>query len=191
MSWIRIHGEELRCLQSRFALPTDATAVEAAYIDAPFYSNGGVMKLSVDNGVAYMVAAGRGDLSTRSFYPLRGSSADIHAANEAAGLVVTPYTVLDYVRFFTGFLVNDDGQSFALAESLEGYGLINADKPDQGKPSDMRLAYCGLDPEGDRFGCRGYMVFDGILFDVTLSVDKIGHVSMVDDEPLGCIVRLQ
>jgi hypothetical protein len=38
---------------------------------------------------------------------------------------------------------------------------------------------------------QGYMAFDGMLFEVKLLVHMNGHVDMIDDKQLGCIVRLQ
>ena len=95
-------------------------------------------------GAMFMVAAGPGELSAREYFPLNGKSADIRAANDAAGLVVTRDNAVDYVRFFTTFLRMKDGEPFVIVESLNGYRLVNDDKPDQRIPAHLS-AVNGLD----------------------------------------------
>jgi hypothetical protein len=87
MSWTKIHGEELQRLQERLA--QQSTSLEASTLRTPFYQNGELVRMHDGTGAMFMVAAGPGELFQREYYPLNGASADIHAANEAAGLVIT------------------------------------------------------------------------------------------------------
>ena len=136
------------------------------------------------------IAAGSGDLLQRDYYPLTGASADIHAANKAAGLVITRDNAIKYMRFFLTFLQMEDGEPFVIVESLNGYRLVNNDRPDQRKPDDMRFVCVGETAEGDAFAFRGYMAYRGELFGVSMHVYKNGAVEMLDDDPMGFIVRL-
>jgi hypothetical protein len=54
----------------------------------------------------------------------------------------------------------------------------------------MRLTYEGANAEGNIFGFRGYMVYQSQLFGISMLVRKNGLVEMLDDDPLGFIVRL-
>ncbi|WP_156964449.1 hypothetical protein [Methylocapsa aurea] len=192
MSWTKIiQGEELTRLHERLDLPPHYTIQEASTMQAPFYRNGELVKMIIDMDLAFMVAAGPGDLSAQEYYPLTGKSADIHAANEAAGLALTRDNVIAYVRFFTTFLQTDAGESFVIVESLNGYRLVNEDKPDQRMPEDMRFVCMGETADGDAFAFKGYMVYQGVLFGVSMRVQKNGYVEMLDDDPMGFIVRLQ
>ena len=107
------------------------------------------------------------------------------------GLVLTRDNVIAYVRFFTTFLQTDAGESFVIVESLNGYRLVNEDKPDQRMPEDMRFICEGETADGDAFAFKGYMVYQGVLFGVSMCVQKNGYVEMVNDDPMGFIVRLQ
>lgn len=190
MSWTKIHGEELQRLQTRLEMPPQSTILEASTLRTPFYRNGELIKMNDGMGTMFMVAAGPGELSAREYYPLNGKSADIRAANDAAGLVVTRDNAVDYVRFFTTFLRMKDGEPFVIVESLNGYRLVNDDKPDQRIPEDMRFVCMGEIADGDAFVLKGYMAYHGELFGVSMCLLKNGYVEMLDDDPLGRIVRL-
>jgi hypothetical protein len=104
--------------------------------------------------------------------------------------VITPDNVNEYFWLFMAFVRNGEGEPFAIIESLNGFGLVNKDKPGQRKPEDMRLTYEGANAEGNIFGFRGYMVYQSQLFGISMPVRKNGLVEMLDDDPLGFIVRL-
>ena len=188
--WTKIQGEELQRLQERYEWPQQTTSLEASTLRTPFYENGELVRMRDGTGAMFMVAAGQGELSARAYYPLNGYSADIRAANEAAGLVITRDNASDYGRFFTTFLRMDDGEPFIIVESLNGYRLVNEDKPDQRQPEDMSFICVGENAEGDIFALKGYMAYQGELFGVSIRVHKNGYVEMVDDDPMGFIVRL-
>ena len=190
MSWTKIHGEELQRLQTRLEMPPQSTILEASTLRTPFYHNGELVRMHDGMGTVFMVAAGPGELSAREFYPLNGKSADIHAANEAALLVITRENAIDYLRFFMTFLRTGEGESFKVIESLSGYALVNDEKPEQRKPEDMRLVCDGVNADDDAFAFRGYVAYANELFGVSMRVHKNGDVEMLDDDPLGRIVRL-
>ena len=54
----------------------------------------------------------------------------------------------------------------------------------------MRLVCVGENAEGDAFAFRGYMAYQRQLFGVSMRVHKNGDVEMLDDDPMGFIVRL-
>ncbi len=191
MSWTKIQGEELQRLQERLELPQHSTSLEASTLRTPFYQNGELVRMDDGTSAMFMVAAGQGELSAREYYPLNGNSDDIRAANDAAGLELTRDNAVDYVRFFTTFLRMDDGEPFVIVESLNGYRLVNDDKPDQRIPEDMRFVYDGETADGEAFAFKGYMAYHGELFGVLMRVQKNGTVEMIDDDPMGFIVRLQ
>jgi hypothetical protein len=191
MSWTKIQGEELQRLQERLELTQQSTSLEASTLRPPFYQNGDLVKMDDGAGAMFMVAAGQGELSAREYFPLNGKSPDIRAANDAAGLVITRDNAVDYVRFFTTFLRMKDGEPFVIVESLNGYRLVNDDKPDQRMPEDMRFVCMGEIADGDAFVLKGYMAYHGELFGVSMCVLKNGYVEMLDDDPMGFIVRLQ
>jgi hypothetical protein len=190
MFWTKIHGEELQRLQNRIELPTQSSIREASALRTPFYDNGELVRINDGMGTIFLVAAGPGELSTRTYYPLNGNAGDIRAANEAAALFITQESAIDYLRFFMTFLRTGDGESFAIIESLNGFGLVNEDKPDQRKPEDMRLTYEGANADGDAFTYRGYVVYQRELFAVLMLVRNDGTVEMLDDDRMGFIVRL-
>jgi hypothetical protein len=171
-------------------MPSQTTIQEAATLRAPFYHNGELVKMNDGAGTMFMVAAGPGELFQWAYYPLTGASADIHAANKAAGLVLTRDNAIEYMRFFTTFLQMEDGEPFMIVESLNGYTLVNENKPDQRTPEDMRFVCVGETAEGDAFAFKGYMAYRGELFGVSMRVHKNGAVEMLDDDPMGRIVRL-
>jgi hypothetical protein len=190
MSWTKIQGEELQRLQERLELPQQCTSLEASTLRTPFYQNGELVRMHDGTGAMFMVAAGQGELSAREYYPLNGNSDEIRAANDAAGLALTRDNAIDYVRFFTTFLRMEDGEPFVIVESLNGYRLVNDDKPDQQKPEDMRFVCVGETADGEAFAFKGYMAYHDELFGVSMRVHKNGAVEMLDDDPIGFIVRL-
>ena len=190
MSWTKIQGDELQRLQTRLEMPQQSTILEASSLRTPFYHNGELVKMNDGMGAMFMVAAGPGELSTREFYPLTGTSDEIRAANKAAGLVITHENAGDYLRFFMTFLRTGEGESFKVIESLSGYALVNDEKPEQRKPEDMRLVCDGVNADDDAFAFRGYVAYANELFGVSMRVHKNGDVEMLDDDPLGRIVRL-
>ena len=111
-------------------------------------------------------------------------------ANKAAKLVITQENAGDYLRFFMTFLRTGEGESFKVIESLSGYALVNDEKPEQRKPEDMRLVCDGMNADDDAFAFRGYVAYANELFGVSMRVHKNGDVEMLDDDPLGRIVRL-
>jgi hypothetical protein len=191
MSWTKIQGEELQRLQERLELTQHTTSLEASTLRTPFYQNGDLVRMDDGTGAMFMVAAGQGELSARDYFPLNGTSTEIRAANDAAGLVITRGNAVDYVRFFTMFLRMDDGEPFVIVESLNGYRLVNDDRPDQRIPEDMRFVCIDEIDDGDAFMLKGYMAYHGELFGVWMCVLKNGYVEMLDDDPMGFIVRLQ
>ena len=88
------------------------------------------------------------------------------------------------------FLRTGEGESFKAIESLSGYALVNDEKPEQRKPEDMRLVCDGVNGDDDAFAFRGYVAYANELFGVSMRVHKNGDVEMLDDDPLGRIVRL-
>jgi hypothetical protein len=62
------------------------------------------------------------------------------------------------------FLRNEDGEPFAIIESLNGYALVNDEKPERRKPEDMRLVCDGVNAEDDAFAFRGYVAYANELF---------------------------
>ncbi len=190
MFWTKIQGDELQRLQTRLEMPPQSTILEASTLRTPFYHNGELVKMNDGMGTLFMVAAGPGELFQREYYPLNGASADIHAANEAAGLVITRDNAGDYLRFFMTFLRTGEGESFKVIESLSGYALVKDKKPEQLKPEDMRFVCDGVNADDDAFAFRGYVAYANELFGVSMRVHKNGDVEMLDDDPLGRIVRL-
>ena len=93
--------------------------------------------------------------------------------------------------FFTTFLRTEDGEPFVIVESLNGYRLVNEDRPDQRLTEDMGLVCTGETDEGDAFAFKGFMAYRRELFGVSMRVCKNGYVEMLDDEPMGLIVQLQ
>jgi hypothetical protein len=166
---------------------------EPGSVHAPdaILSNGELVRMDDGMSAMFMIAAGQGELSAREYFPLNGNSDEIRAANNAAGLVLTRDNAADYVRFFTTFLRMDDGEPFVIVESLNGFRLVNDDKPDQQKPEDMRFVCMGETVDGDAFVLMGYMTYHDELFGVSMRVHKNGDVEMVGDDPMGLIVRLQ
>jgi hypothetical protein len=75
-------------------------------------------------------------------------------------------------------------------ESLSGYALVNDEKTEQRKSEDMRLVCDGVNADDDAFAFRGYVAYANELFGVSMRVHKNGDVEMLDDDPLGRIVRL-
>ena len=118
MSWTKIQGDELQRLQTRLEMPPQSTILEASTLRTPFYHNGELVKMTDGMGCMFMVAAGPGELFQREYYPLNGASAEIHAANEAAGLVITQDNAGDYLRFFMTFQVKESHQGDRVPKRL-------------------------------------------------------------------------
>lgn len=188
MFWTEIEGEELQRLRSRIELQAQTAILEASTLRTPFYHNAELVKINDGMGTMFMVAVGPGEISAREYYPLNGNGADIHAANKAAKLVITQDNAGDYLRYFTAFLRNDEGEPFAIIESLNGFGLVGKDRQTQQKPDDMRLVCEGANEEGNVFAFRGYMAYEGQMFGVSVLVHTNGYVEMLNDDPMGFIV---
>ena len=73
---------------------------------------------------------------------------------------------------------------------LSSYALVNDEKPGQRNPEDMHLVCEGVNADDDAFAFRGYVAYANELFGVSMRVHKNGDVEMLDDDPLGRIVRL-
>jgi hypothetical protein len=54
----------------------------------------------------------------------------------------------------------------------------------------LRLVCEGVNAEDDAFAFRGYVAYANELFRVSMRIHKNGDVEMLDDDPLGRIVRL-
>jgi hypothetical protein len=186
----RAVGDELQRLQTRLEMPPQSTILEASTLRTPFYHNGELVKMNDGMGAMFMVAAGPGELSAREFYPLTGESTKFARQNKAAKLLINQGNAGDYLRFFMTFLRTGEGESFKVIESLSGYALVNDEKPEQRKPEDMRLVCYGVNADDDAFAFRGYVAYANELFGVSMRVHKNGDVEMLDDDPLGRIVRL-
>ncbi len=55
----------------------------------------------------------------------------------------------------------------------------------------MRFVCGGDTADFDAFTLKGYMAYHGELFGVLMRVLRNGYVEMLDDDPMGFIVRLQ
>ncbi|WGJ16382.1 hypothetical protein QEV83_09170 [Methylocapsa sp. D3K7] len=95
-----------------------------------------------------------------------------------------------YLLFFTLFLQLEDGEPCMIVESLDGYTLVNENKPHQRIREDLRFVCFNDAAEEECFLFKGYMVYRGELFRVSMRVYKNGNVEMLDDHPMGRLVRL-
>lgn len=166
----------------------DSRFENAEVAKAPFYTNGDIVRVSNGKKSAFMVAAGTGDLGSRSFYPLNGTVEDMFRANQAAGLNITEENAIEYLRFFHEHLRTQSGERFEIIESLGGFCLMDERGRHRPKPADMRLVYAGSFTDQD-FAFRGYVTYEGCLWAVRTLVRTSGAVEMMDDEPQGIIVR--
>ncbi len=98
---------------------------------------------------------------------LTGEAEDIHALNAMQALTVTPWTVVEYARFFCRFLRAESGW-FTL---LEEDGI---DPP----------TYRGRDLDG-RFVVDAHMRIEDCVYAVRLAVDEQGGVDMLEDVALA------
>ena len=118
---------------------------------------------------------------------LAGTSAPIHAINNFESLELTDATAESYLRFFLCFLQADDG-FFELTESAEEFPDVPGDSPEvMAKRAALREALLPLRGEGvedERWIFRGTVAYQGWLYGARFSVDRIGEVTMEDDEPL-------
>lgn len=187
MEWMPLTGETLARLESQFIMPSGTSLREAVTAKPSFYTNGDIVRASNGEGSASLVAAGRGDLGSRSFYPLNGSVEDIFDANDAAGLYITEENAIEYLRFFHDYLSDPSGERFVIMESLDGFCLIDEEHRHRPKPTDMRLVYKGSPSEGD-FAFRAYVTFRGELSEATMVVHADGSVEMAEEEPQGHII---
>lgn len=110
---------------------------------------------------------------------INGESASLHAANEAAPLVLTPQNMAEYIRFFL-FGVRGGEGPFILVEAPPrhdgpGKGIVAA----HASP----LAYLGQDESG-RALYKAILSYIGGLFSAVFAVAKSGDIEMLDDEPL-------
>lgn len=76
------------------------------------------------------------------------------------------------------------------SSSRKATGLIGANGLCQQKPGDMRLVSDGANEQGDAFMLWGYVAYHSMLFAVSMRVHKDGLVEMLDDDPIGEIIRL-
>ena len=88
------------------------------------------------------------------------------------------------------FLRTGEGEVLRGDRVPNGYALVNDEKPEQRKPEDMRLVCDGVNGDDDAFAFRGYVAYANELFGVSMLLHKNGDVEMLDDDPLGRIVRL-
>lgn len=187
MDWKPIIGEDLARLEAQFIMSRGACFREGAVAKAPFYTRGDIVRVSDGKSNVFMVAAGTGDLESRSFYPLNGPGCDIMNANDAAGLSISEENAMAYLRFFHDHLRDDSGERFAIVESLDGFCLIDKEQQYRPKPADMRLTYAGS-PLEQNFAFRSYVTYQNRLSAVTSLVCANGAVHMLNEEPQGFLV---
>lgn len=137
--------------------------------------------------VAYFLVSG-----ARHFL-LDGSSAPLHDANEITPPLLTPDTVLDYLRFFCFFVHGEEGAFYLLERAdhpLLDFPVDPATR--QVLESAARAPrYEGPDAEGN-FVCSAIVLYGAAVFEAKFAISGSGLIEMIDDEPIaaGLPVRL-
>jgi hypothetical protein len=109
----KLKDQALRGLEERFDRQHEPVTLQAIRYNPPFYNNGSLIKLSDGANALFMVAATSDDDRTH-YYPLNGKGADIHQANRAAGLRITP----------------DNAQAASAMSEDKSFAVIAAEDPD-------------------------------------------------------------
>jgi hypothetical protein len=183
MSWMMIEGEELVRLKRRINETTGwkTNCLSAGRTRVSFYANGNLLYLKGESGTTCAIEGRDGTL-----FALDGSSAQIYNANEAAGLRLDLTNVIDYARFFCGFLHDGDGDAFHFVLERGDWAL------DTGLiPADLTPCVREAADGSESFEIVAYVAHCKELFRALFRVESDGVMMMLDDEPLGQIVGLQ
>jgi AAA+ superfamily predicted ATPase len=188
-------AELLRDLKSRAPLAFGAaTIVGARELRPPFYAHHVLYDVTLD-GVAGVERAlllrGPG-----AAHWLDGTSAAIHAVNEAERIQLTAATVAAYVRFFLYVLRGGQG-AFTLIESPDEIVVGTApgsvqrvdDTTVAARLATARSRWQPLtlgtpDPDG-RFRLEATVAYGGGLYGASYAVKPNGEIEMIEDAPLA------
>lgn len=170
----------------RKELQDSPETIELLFAELPFYRN--ISLLQADNP---KWPAGFGPVwflgNTDILYPLDGSSAPVHDANEADPVSVTAENVIDYVRFFCFFVHGDEGPFFVV-ENLEHPAFdeekISAEEAKNISRFLQPPEYMGATEMGTH-EVTATILYGNALFGSRFAVTANGLIEMIDDEPLA------
>jgi hypothetical protein len=156
---------------------------EVHWRQLPFYKQVALVRLRDPNWdpshMSIYYLTNKGELTR-----LDGTSPPIHMMNAEAPIKVTEDNVLDYLRFFCFFVRGDEGP-FLISETMESYGLPQADdttmKAIEGvlRPA----SYEGKNADG-HYLCDAIVFYSNALFLSNFAVQPSGMIEMMEDDPL-------
>ncbi|MGH1404403.1 MAG: hypothetical protein ACRBDL_09175 [Alphaproteobacteria bacterium] len=155
--------------------------------DLPFYNN--VELIQVRSFDEYAEPVYHFFLKHDSEYAqLKGSSDTIHEVSSEAELCITIDTIFDYLKFFSLFTVNEDGDAFYIIngqdceflKDLSAYEKSRHLRKFNGSVVDDALEM-GVYKVATRVLCAG------VLYDCQFDVTSDGFVEMTEDDSIGSV----
>jgi hypothetical protein len=189
--WQHVDGEELeRLLKLVNAIGgkpmANAASARVARSVPPFYGNTQLVMLDDDAWLPetgplwYLMMQGQA-------FPLEGSSAPIHDANEADPIGLTAENCVEYLRFFCYFVHGDEGR-FLIVNSLDhllDHLAYNGPLDDESR----NLIQAAVRPPNlesrnsdGAFEVSATVLYGAALFHARFSINGKGHIVMIDDE---------
>ncbi len=119
---------------------------------------------------------------------LKGSSDTIHEVNAESEICITIDTVFDYLKFFSLFTVNDDGDAFYIVEGQDSEFIRDLSAYE--KSRHLRKFNGSVVEDAQEMGVYKIstrVLCAGALYDCRFDVTSDGDVQMVDDHSVGSV----
>ncbi len=155
--------------------------------DLPFYNN--VELIQVRSLDEYAEPVFHFFLKYDSEYAqLKGSSDTIHEVNVESELCITIDTVFDYLKFFSLFTVNEDGDAFYIidgqdCEFLKGLSAYE-------KSRHLRKFNGSVVDDAQEMGVykiETRVLCAGVLYNCRFDITSDGFVEMIEDDSIGSV----
>lgn len=163
-----------------------AASARVSWCQLPFYSTIALVKVDdtawpANTGPFWFLAKqGR-------VFPLDGSSAPIHDANEADSIKIGEDTALDYLRFFCYFVHGDEGP-FLIVEDIDhpafDHDRLEASVRKVIEDAVRPAVFEGRTAEG-ALEASAMVLYGSALFAARFSMTESGMIEMIDDEPVA------
>jgi len=120
----------------------------------------------------------------QQLYRLNGTSPCIHEVNRLAPIQLTPYNVIDYLKFFCFFVRGDEGP-FYIAERWDDPLIPKQTIADTIVQGAIRPAEFKEINDKGHFLCDAVVYYSNAMFAANYAVHTSGMVEMLDDDPVA------
>lgn len=119
---------------------------------------------------------------------LKGAADTIHEVNSEAELCITIETVFDYLKFFSLFTVNEDGDAFYIVDGQDSEFI--RDLSGYEKSRHLRKFNGSIVEDAQEMGVykiQTRVLCAGMLYDCEFDVTSDGYVEMMSDVNIGSV----